>query len=154
MDQRDKELLNVIQKDFPLSPRPFQEIGESLGMGEKEVIERLEALKSGGLIRRLGGVFDPGGLGYCSTLVALEVQGPEIEKIARAVNQFSQVTHNYQRDHRYNLWFTIIAGSPAEIKEIVGLVRCLPGVQSLLELPQVRRFKIETSFTFEVEEGL
>jgi len=132
MDSVDSRLLNMIQEEFPLSFRPFKDIGDRLGLSEEEVIERIKNLKDRGLIRRMGGIFDPRSLGYKSTLVAVEVRAYNLEEVASFVNAYPEVTHNYQRDHRFNLWFTLIAPAEERIEEIINEVRKLPGVNSLM----------------------
>ena len=147
MDLIDKELLNFIQKKFPISSRPYRDIGEILGISEKEVIGRVTNLKEKNMIRRIGGIFNPKALGYRSTLVALEVEGDSLEEVASRINIYPEVTHNYQRNHRYNLWFTIIAESDDGIEDIIASVHKLPGVKGYMNLPASRMFKIATYFS-------
>ena len=113
----DKEILNRIQSDFPITPRPFLAIAEDLGLTEEAVIESVTRLKNSGIIRRIGGNFVPGKLGFVSTLCAAKVPEDKIDDFARQVNQFPGVTHNYQRDDEFNIWFTFIAPSMTEIEE-------------------------------------
>src|SRR5680860_222124 len=112
MDDLDRQLLNVMQNEFPICEKPFLEIGKKLNICEKEVLARLHKLKSDGIIRRIGGVFDSQHLGYKSSLFAVKVPSGDIESVAEFINQFPGVTHNYQRSHAYNLWFTLSASSP------------------------------------------
>ncbi len=146
MNPVDSKLLNIIQKEFPLSPRPYKELGDRLGLKEEEVIEKIIAFKEKGLVRRIGGIFDPRGLGYRSTLVALEVLPEKLEEIAHQVNRFSEVTHNYQRDHRFNLWFTLIAPGEDRIEEIIQTIGNNPAVVNWMNLPFLKLFKIGTYF--------
>ncbi|UNC92946.1 siroheme decarboxylase subunit alpha [Candidatus Contubernalis alkaliaceticus] len=146
MNPVDSKLLNIIQKEFPLSSRPYQELGNRLGLKEEEVIKKITAFKEQGLVRRIGGVFDPRGLGYRSTLVALEVIPEKLEEVAHQVNSFSEVTHNYQRDHRFNLWFTLISPGEDRIKEIIQIIGKNPSVVNLMNLPFLKLFKIGTYF--------
>ncbi len=146
MDSVDGRLLNMIQKDFPLSSQPFRDLGDKLGLSEEEVIERIKNLKDRGFIRRMGGIFDPKSMGYKSTLVAVEVQPNHLEETASFVSSYSEVTHNYQRGHPFNLWFTLIAPTEERIREIIDAVGKLPGVESVMNLPSERLFKIGTYF--------
>lgn len=147
MDALDSRLLNLIQKDFPLTLRPFKDLGDKIGLSEKEVIKRIKNLKNRGFIRRMGGIFDPWSVGYKTTLVAAEVQAYYLEETAAFVSAFSEVTHNYQRNHRFNLWFTLIAPTQERIREIIDEVGNLPGVDSIMNLPSERLFKIRTYFS-------
>lgn len=152
MDSIDKKLLNIMQKDFPLSSTPYKDLGEMLGISEEDVINRLGKYKKEGLIRKIGGIFNPRSLGYKSTLVALEVKEEKLEDTASFINKYQEVTHNYQRDHTFNLWFTLIAPSRERIKEIIDSVERLPGVRKCMNLPSVKMFKIGAYFSLD-EEG-
>src|SRR5918911_57531 len=109
MDDLDKQLLNRIQSDFPLAARPYEELGELLGLAEDEVVERMRALKAGKIVRQVSAIFDTKSLGYKSSLVAMRVDPTRIAEAARIINEHPGVTHNYERNHQYNLWFTIAA---------------------------------------------
>jgi siroheme decarboxylase len=149
MDDTDKAILNRIQSDFPITSYPYQVIGDDLGLSEIEVIERLNRLKNLGFIRRIGGNFVPGKLGFVSTLCAARVPEEKIEQFAQIVNQFSGVTHNYQRDSRYNVWFTFIAPSRAKILENLQLISRQTGIYEIIDLPATKVFKIKAQFDLE-----
>ncbi|MBS4022151.1 MAG: AsnC family transcriptional regulator [Dethiobacter sp.] len=142
----DRELLNIIQTDFPLEPRPYAVIGERLGLSEKDTLSRVAALKEKGVIRRIGGIFDSGKLGFSSTLVALKVEEDRVEEVARSVGSYAGVTHNYQRAHEFNLWYTLVAPSVGAMEQILAETSCLPGVLKLRNLPALRLFKIGVNF--------
>ena len=146
MDDLDKAILNRIQSDFPITSRPYQNIGEDLGIQESEVIERLINLKNKGIIRRIGGNFVPGKLGFVSTLCAARVPEGKIENFAQVVNKFSGVTHNYQRDNTYNVWFTFIAPTRESITENLASIARQTGVTEIIDLPATRVFKIRAQF--------
>ncbi len=149
MDEIDKKLLNIMQEDFPISPEPYKELAKRLGLEEEEVMERIIAFKEKGLVRRIGGIFDPRGLGYQSTLVAVEVLPQNLKEAAERVSSYEEVTHNYQRNHRFNLWFTLIAPGQERMEEIITSVGDLPGVIRTMNLPCLRLFKIKTYFNME-----
>jgi DNA-binding Lrp family transcriptional regulator len=107
IDARDRELLNVLQTEVPLSSTPYALIGQSLDMSEKEVIKRTERLKREGLVRRIAASFDARGLGYRTCLVAARVDPDQVERAASVINLHPGVTQNYLRNHDFNLWFTI-----------------------------------------------
>ena len=147
----DRELLNLIQTDFPRTARPFADIGLQLGLTEAEVLKRVQALKADGLIRRIGGIFDSQKIGFASTLVALQVEEARLEEVSEAVSSHIGVTHNYERRHQFNLWFTLVAPSDEQLQQILSEVKKLPGVVALRNLPSVRFFKIGVNF--DMKEG-
>lgn len=145
-DDMDKEILNRIQSDFPITPRPFLAIAEDLGLSEEAVIECVTRLKETGIIRRIGGNFVPGKLGFVSTLCAAKVPEDKIDAFAGLVNQFPGVTHNYQRDDAFNIWFTFIAPSMTEIEENLKIISRTTGITDILNLPATNVFKIKAKF--------
>jgi len=146
IDDVDREILNRIQSDFPMTQRPFLSIAENLDLSENDVIKRLERLKKKGIIRRIGGNFVPEKLGFVSTLCAAKVPEDKIEGFARTVNRYPGVTHNYQRDHTYNVWFTFIAPSMDEIKGNLEDISRKTGVKEIINLPATKMYKIRAHF--------
>jgi DNA-binding Lrp family transcriptional regulator len=147
LDDTDRRLLNRIQSNFPITPRPYDDIGREMGLSEADVLARVARLRADGIIRRIGGNFSPDKLGFVSTLCAAEVPAAEVERFARAVNRYSGVTHNYLRDHhRFNVWFTVIAPSMEEIASHLAAIREETGVERILDLPATRVFKIRAKF--------
>jgi DNA-binding Lrp family transcriptional regulator len=146
MDDTDRLILNRIQSDFPVTPRPYQAIGRELNLAEEEVIARVGHLKAIGIIRRIGGNFSPEILGFVSTLCAASVPAEKIEVFAAAVNRYPGVTHNYMRDHHFNVWFTFIAPSMDEIEANLAAIAEETGVRGILNLPATRVFKIRAKF--------
>jgi DNA-binding Lrp family transcriptional regulator len=146
IDDIDKKIINRIQSDFPITSRPWHVVAEELNLTEKEVLTRVARLKTIGIIRRIGGNFVPGKLGFVSTLCAAKVPEEKIEHFAKVVNRFPGVTHNYQRDNAYNVWFTFIAPSAAEIEENLNIIAVETGVSDILNLPATRVFKINAQF--------
>ena len=142
----DKALLNIIQSDFPLTARPYQTIAQRLGTTEKDVLERLRRLKDNHIIRRIGGNFSPEKLGFVSTLCAARVPGEKIDAFTEAVNRYPGVTHNYQRDNRFNIWFTFIAPSMNEIQAHLDDIAAETGVDQIVNLPATHVFKIKAQF--------
>jgi DNA-binding Lrp family transcriptional regulator len=146
LDDIDKAILNRIQSQFPITSRPYLTVGNELGLTEKEVVERVARLKKIGIIRRIGGNFVPGKLGFVSTLCAAKVPAAKIEQFAEVVNRYPGVTHNYQRDNEYNVWFTFISPSMDEIEANLEEIAAETGVQDILNLPATRVFKIKAQF--------
>lgn len=148
----ERRLLVRIQTGFPLVADPYAAIGDMLGIGAEESYALVLSLRERGIIRRIGGTFDAHRMGYVSALVAGRVIPEQLEPVAARVSEFSEVTHNYQRDDNFNLWFTIIAEQPTRLEEILTTVRSLEGVQTLHALPALRTFKIHVEFRFGEEE--
>ena len=146
MDDVDRSILNEIQSDFPISPRPYRDLGKRLNLSEKEILDRVKALKAEGIIRRIGGNFNSKLLNYKSTLCAAKVPEKKLEEFVLAVNQNPGVTHNYLRNNEYNVWFTFIAASTAEIEKALQEIRKATGVNEILNLPALRTFKIKVDF--------
>ncbi len=153
MDAADRRLLDIMQADFPVTERPYAELGRRLGISEDEVLSRTQRLKDEGVIRRLGASFDPHALGYVSTLVACRVPPEQIDGFAEVANGYEEVTHNYERDHDYNVWFTVIAPSRERIAEVLAEIRQRTGVSDLHDLPAERLHKIEVRFDLAKGEG-
>ena len=145
MDIIDNKLVNIIQKDFPINPKPFEIIADILNITEDEVLSRVERLKKEGIIRRLGGIFDSKKLGYVSTLCAVKVQPEKLEAAAAFINTFNEVTHNYLRDHEFNIWFTLIACSQARIDEILKQIQSKFNDCTIINLPAKKLFKINVN---------
>ncbi|RLB92325.1 MAG: Lrp/AsnC family transcriptional regulator [Deltaproteobacteria bacterium] len=146
LDKTNKKILNSIQLDFPIDPRPFKKIAEKLDLSEEELLHRIKTMKEKMLIRRIGGNFSPDRLGYHSTLCAAMVAEDKIDLFTQTVNTYSGVTHNYRRDHRFNIWFTFIAPSVAIIKKSLEEISVKTGVKTILNLPATRVFKISANF--------
>ncbi|MBN1276206.1 MAG: AsnC family transcriptional regulator [Deltaproteobacteria bacterium] len=146
MDDTDKKILNEIQSFFPVASRPFLEIGMRLDLSEDEVLERIKRMKSNGIIRRIGGNFNSRGLNFTSTLCAAKVPEEKLDHFVEAVNRYPGVTHNYLRNHAYNVWFTFIAEDMAFIDSALRDISIETGVKEILNLPAVRTFKIKVDF--------
>jgi DNA-binding Lrp family transcriptional regulator len=143
MDQTDKKIVTLIQSGFPVTARPYAEIGEKVGISEDEVIGRIKSIMDSGEIRRMGASFDSRKLGYASTLCAVHVPEEKLEKAVEAANAYHNVTHNYERNHHYNMWFTVIAPSRERIQEILNEIENKAGVGPIINLPAIKLFKIQ-----------
>ena len=146
MDTVDKQLLNLIQSDFPITSEPYKEIGIKLGISESEVIQRLTNLKTNRIIRRIGATFNSKKLGYQSTLCAMKVPEERLDEVAKLVNSYPGITHNYLRNHDYNMWFTLITESENKQNDILQEIQEKSGITDLLNLPAVRFFKVRVDF--------
>jgi DNA-binding Lrp family transcriptional regulator len=146
MDELDRSILNRIQTRFPLTTRPYRTIADELGTTENAVIERVSRLKETGIIRRIGGNFVPGKVGFVSTLCTAQVPEEKLDLFTRTVNAFPGVTHNYIRENTFNIWFTFIAPSMKTVRENLARISEATGVKTILNLPATHVFKIKAKF--------
>ncbi len=142
----DKSLLNLLQGNLPVCSHPFAALADELGTDEQTVLTRLQMLKQEGYLRRIGTFFNSNKLGYKGTLVALRVKPDKIETVAEAINRYPGATHNYEREGRYNLWFTLLTPCLETEKKILDEVEALPGVEDLLNLKANKKYKINVQF--------
>ncbi|MGE5406040.1 MAG: AsnC family transcriptional regulator [Candidatus Saccharibacteria bacterium] len=145
MDRTDADILNIIQDKFPVSERPFAEIADRVGISEDECLARVALMKEQGLIRRLGGIFDSPSMGMKSTLCAMIVPGDAIDSTVQVINEFKEVTHNYLRDHRYNIWFTVTADSESRRTDILQSIAAHTGFE-VFSMPVRKAYKIKAVF--------
>ena len=142
LDTFDKDLLNEIQWSFPLSSRPYHDLAGRLGADAGEVMERIRLLKEAGIIRQLSAIFDTRRLGYKSSLVAMSVAPDKLVQVAARISEHPGVSHNYERNHDFNLWFTIAVPPHSSIQDEVNRFSGLEGVRATRMLPTLRMFKI------------
>ncbi|MBA4496299.1 AsnC family transcriptional regulator [Paenactinomyces guangxiensis] len=143
MDALDKELLNLLQEGIDLVPRPFLALAEKLGTDEETVMERVRKLKKDP-IRQISAIFDTRTLGYKSSLVAAKIQEERLDQAAQVINRHPGVTHNYKRNHAYNLWFTIAVppNSRIGLEKTVEILGELAEVDVIRLMPTLKLFKI------------
>lgn len=151
MDETAKKLLDLVQGDFPVNSRPYLVLANKLGVREEEVILLIKKLKEEGYIRRIGGLFDSRRLGYISTLCAMKVTEDEIEKTMEIINSYDGVTHNYLRNHAYNMWFTLTASSREVMEIILKEIGERTGNTTLMTLRAKNTFKIKVHLNLEGE---
>ncbi|MCB2188902.1 MAG: AsnC family transcriptional regulator [Deltaproteobacteria bacterium] len=146
LDDIDRAILRAVQSRLPLDERPYLVLGRKLGLPEDTVLERLARLKKIGVIRRIGGNFNSSLLGFASTLCGAKVPDDKIEMFVDLVNSYHGVTHNYRRGHHYNIWFTFIAETMAEIDEHLADIAEKTGVAEICSMPAIELFKIKVDF--------
>lgn len=143
-DPINQALLDRYQQAFPLDGRPFARIGEALGIEEAEVIERFAGLQAAGMISRIGAVLTPHRAGW-STLAAMAVPPARLDQVADLVSACPAVNHNYQRDHRINLWFVVTGEDRAHVAGILHDIGRRTGLE-VLDLPMEQAFHIDLGF--------
>jgi len=142
IEDMDNEILNEIQWTFPLVPRPFDAIAEKFNISSEEVKSRLTQMKRKGVLRQLSAIFDTRKLGYTSSLVAMEIEGDKLEKVAQQINKHPGVSHNYEREHQFNLWFTLAVPPGSDLKLELDKFSKLDGIKKVRMLPTLQLFKI------------
>lgn len=143
LDSIDKEILNRIQGEFPLSADPYGDIGRAVGVSAEEALARVKGLKERAILRKIGPFFDARKMGYRSTLCAVDVPEEKLREAAKTINGFVEVTHNYLREGRPNVWFTVIAESKEAIERILSEISKKAGVGPIRNLPAERMFKVK-----------
>jgi DNA-binding Lrp family transcriptional regulator len=144
MSSVEARLLDEFQRDFPLVPRPFAAVAERLGVDEGTVLEILRRLEEAGVVSRVGGVVAPHTAGY-STLAAMSVPGEMLDRVADLVSAFPEVNHNYEREHRLNLWFVVAAASRARVQAVLKAIEDRTSLR-VLDLPLVEAFRLDLGF--------
>lgn len=151
LDEPDKELLQLLQDNFPVEKRPWANLGKILGIPEEEVLSRIQRLSSDGFIRKLRTILDAKKLNTCSsTLMAMKVPEEKMEGVVNVVNEYMSVTHNYRREHDYNLWFTVTTCGSKDLGSTVDEIIRRTGIpeHDILDLPTTSVFKIDVRFKF------
>ena len=142
LDEQDQQLLNLIQTEFPLVTRPFAALGERLGESEQQVMARYQRLKDDRIIRQVSAIFDTRKLGYTSSLVATSVAEDRVDEAADVISRHPGVSHNYRRDHEFNIWWTIAVPPEEDLQTHVAAVHRLCGGRSTRVLPTLKLYKI------------
>ena len=142
LDETDRRLLNRIQEDFPLCPEPYGALGAALGLGAAEVLARIARLREAGIIRQISAIFDTRALGYRSTLVAMRLPPERLEAGAAVVSAHPGVSHNYARQHHFNLWFTLAVPPGQDPVLATRALGARAGALDVRLLPTLRLFKI------------
>jgi DNA-binding Lrp family transcriptional regulator len=145
MDATDKNILKIIQEDFPLAETPFADVAGRVGLAEDDLISRIASLKDAGIIRRIGAVLDGPSVGVVTVLCAARVERERIEEVAGAVSSFRHVTHNYERDGDYNLWFTVWAKDDNGLDSTIREIEAKAAI-SVVRLPAIKTYKIRAVF--------
>ena len=153
MDGVDKDILNLIQREFPLEREPFAAIGRDVGIAGDEVIRRIETLKRSRVIRQISAIFDTRVLGYESSLVAAKIPAGRLAEGAKAINSHPGVSHNYERNNEFNLWYTVAVppDSRLGLEGTVDVLHRISGAEKTRILPTLKLFKI--GVTLDMKEG-
>ncbi|MFN0071685.1 MAG: AsnC family transcriptional regulator [Chloroflexota bacterium] len=142
MDDTDRLILNRIQSDFPLVERPYADLARALESTEGAVVERVRELRDERIIRQISGIFDTRALGYKSSLVAARYPDGHIHEGAQVINEHPGVTHNYERNHEFNLWYTIAVPPSSDLEGTIQRLHELSGAESTRVMYTLKLFKI------------
>lgn len=150
-DPLDIRILDALQQEIPLVPRPWEEISARLGIPEMVLLERLQRLCDAGIIRGISPIVESRPMGLAgATLVAIPVPQDRITQVAALISRYPEVSHNFRRDHHYSLWFTLAAKDNAGIRQALKKILSETGIpeNTILNLPTVRKIKINVQFSF------
>jgi len=151
LDKIDEELLQLTQDEFPITKRPWAQLGSKLNITEEETLLRLKRLCNQGVIRKIGPILNAKKIGLkASTLVAMKVPEDRIEHVANIINEYESVSHNYQREHEYNLWFTVRTSDEKKLRRTIEEMKRRTEIPdaNVLDLPTLRVFKIDVRFQY------
>jgi DNA-binding Lrp family transcriptional regulator len=151
LDDLDKRLLNLMQGSFPISRQPYQHVASAAGITEQEVMDRVQRLLDERIIRQITPIFDTRALGYSSMLVAAKVDPDNPWRAANVINAHPGVSHNYLRNHEFNIWFTIATepDSPLGLQGTLEVLARIAGAESIRQLPTLKLFKIRMDLEME-----
>lgn len=140
----ERRLLNEFQHNFPLVPNPYAEIAKRLGTDEQSVLQALEVLQRTGAVSRVGAVFQTHRVG-ASTLAAMAVPDEQLEEVAELVSGYTEVNHNYEREHRFNLWFVATAADEKQLVAVLEDIEQRTGI-AVMALPMLEDYHINLGF--------
>jgi siroheme decarboxylase len=142
LDEQTRALLDLIQDDFPVTQRPFRALGERLGLSEADVLERIQVARDAGVVRQICAIYDTKALGYSSALVAMRVAPERLRHAAEVINAHPGVSHNYKRNHDFNMWFTVAMPPGHDLDAVINRLHELSGAESTRPMPTLNLFKI------------
>ncbi|MEH6575460.1 MAG: Lrp/AsnC family transcriptional regulator [Amphritea sp.] len=145
MDNLDRALINQYQGGFPITSRPFLQLAEQLGCSEQDAIMRIEQLLADGTLTRFGPLYDVEVFGGQFTLAAIDVPQERFDEVTEIVNSFSEVAHNYARNHQLNMWFVIACELAEQTAEVVARLEEATGLK-VYPFPKEKEFYINLRF--------
>ncbi len=145
MDAVDRAIINKLQGGFPVSERPFAEAATGLGLSEHELIERISRLLQDGLLSRFGPMYHAERLGGALSLAAMKIPPHDFDRVAKLVNDFPEVAHNYARDHEFNMWFVLATDEPQRIAQVISAIEQRTGYQ-VYNMPKLDEYFVGLKF--------
>ena len=145
LDAIDRNVINSLQRGFPVCERPYAEVAAQIGITESALIARLERLLDDGLLSRFGPMYHAERLGGALTLVAIRVPAADFDVVAAKVNAHPEVAHNYAREHEFNMWFVLGTETPERIAAVIGEIECETGLK-VYNMPKLEEFFVGLHF--------
>lgn len=145
MTDLERRVINALQGGFPVCEAPFAEAARALGVDEATLLGCIEGMLRGGLLTRFGPLYDAGRLGGAFTLCAMAVPAAEFDRVAAIVNAFPEVAHNYEREHRLNLWFVVATATPQAIAPVLARIEAATGLP-VLDFPKEDEYRVDLRF--------
>jgi siroheme decarboxylase len=142
LDKTDQQILNQLQTSFPVTLYPFNKLADTLKLPLNELLKRITKLKKNHFIKYLGPIINTSSLGFKSALIALEVHQSRIKKTVPIINAYPGVSHNYLRNHQYNIWFTLAVPPQMELQKVMYTLLKRTGIKNYLYLPSIKTYKI------------
>lgn len=141
MDTLDRKIINFLQAGFPLTEQPYLDAANQLGIEEKELLSRLDKLLSEKILSRFGPMYDAQKLGGAFSLVAVSVPENDYENVTEIINSYTEVAHNYKRDHKLNMWYVLATESPEKIAEVNAEIETRTGLK-VFNMPKLAEYYI------------
>jgi DNA-binding Lrp family transcriptional regulator len=139
MDEIDKKIINALQEGFPICDAPYRQVAEQLGLTEQDLITRLKALLDNGTLTRFGPLYNAEQMGGALTLAAVKAPTERFDEISEIINSFSEVAHNYARNHELNMWFVIATQTPEQIRQTIDAIERLTGL-AVYNMPKNKEY--------------
>lgn len=139
LDQTDRDIINALQYGFPISDHPYREAAESLNISENELLERIQSLLERGVLTRFGPLYHAENMGGALSLCAMKIPARQFDDVADQVNAFSQVAHNYERDHAMNMWFVLATETLQEKQQTLKKIERQTGFR-VYDMPKEKEY--------------
>ncbi len=145
MDETDRLIINSLQGNFPISDQPYLEVAQQLGISEDELLSRLQTMLDSRTLTRFGPMYDIQKLGGSFSLCAIRVPAERFEEVTEIVNAFPEVAHNYERDHKFNMWYVLATESPEQIIQTNQAIEARTGLK-VYNMPKIQEFFVGLHF--------
>ncbi len=139
MDELDKKIINHLQSGFPICESPYQQVANELGISESQLLARLQTLLANGVLSRFGPLYHAEQMGGALTLAAVKAPTESFDEVAKIINAFPEVAHNYAREHELNMWFVIATEQPERLLEVIAEIEQQTGLQ-VYNMPKINEY--------------
>lgn len=145
LHESDKKIINNLQGGFPICENPWDELSEKLNIPAEEIIIRIQNMQTAGLLSRFGPMYHAEKMGGSLTLAAMKVDAARFDEVADIVNEFTEVAHNYEREHEFNMWFVIATDTPQKIPLVIKTIEQKTNLK-VYNMPKLREFFLGLKF--------